>query len=214
MIKDQSVRSLAPSENGKDVSDHGRSEIKSFILLAAVAVILFLIGEAIIAHTAPLENLLLSTQWSVIGAIHGILGSILFISGSIGVYLGYRLLTGRIESSSDLRIASAVTAVVALATVAFGNWLYIGYRQVGMTQDYFLHNFPELHVVFFEFKENIALFTVPLAVAATFILLRYEGQMKDRPWIRTMVFLLLGLVFSFFLAAFGLGAAITKIKPV
>jgi cytochrome bd-type quinol oxidase subunit 1 len=156
----------------------------------------------------------LSTKWSVIGAVHGALGSLIFISGGIGLYLGYRLLTGQLNALRDLQIASGVTALAALATIMFGNWLYIGYRQPGMIQDYFLDKAPELHLIFFEFKENIALFTVPLAVAACFILARYGPELKQHLWLRTVIFLLLGLVFLFFLIAFGLGAAITKIKPV
>ncbi len=215
MIKDESIGPTAPAATPiPERAELERKDYRPFLALAIVCGILLLLGDTIIAHTAPLENLLFTTEWSGIGTIHGILGSILFISGSISLYLGYRLLTGRTESTGDLRIASLVTAIAAFATVVLGNWIYIGYRQEGMVQDFFLQNSPELHLIFFEFKENIALFTVPLATAATFILFRYGDELSERPWIRTVVFLLLGLVFMFFLVAFGLGAAITKVKPV
>ncbi len=214
MIKDEAVRMAVPAEPVPHNSERRRAQAKPFIVLAAVAGILFLILDSIIAHTAPLDNLLLSTKWSALGTLHGVVGSVLFISGSISLYLGYRLLTGQGEASADLKIATVVTAVAAFITIVLGNWIYIGYRQPGMIQDYFLSTNPELHLIFFEFKENMALFTVPLAVPAAFILLRYGDQLSERPWLRTLVFLLLALVFLFFLITFGLGAAVTKIKPI
>lgn len=214
MIKDESIGPAAPTKPIPHDVEPERTNLKPFLALAIVCGVLLLLGDTIVAHTAPLENLLLSTEWSAVGAIHGVLGSTLFISGSISVYLSYRLLMGRTESTGDLKIASLVTTIAAFVTVVVGNWIYIGYRQPGMVQDYFLQNTPELHLIFFEFKENIALFTVPLATAATFILFRYGDELSERPWIRTVVFLLLALVFMFFLVAFGLGAAITKVRPV
>jgi hypothetical protein len=97
--------------------------LKPFVILAVVAGVLFFIAEAIMAHTAPLEKLFATTSWSVIGAIHGTLGSILFISGGISVYLGYRVLRGRVDASGDLLIASLVSAGTALITIIFGNWI-------------------------------------------------------------------------------------------
>lgn len=214
MIKDESIRASTPVEPAARRSVFPGAEAKPFIVLVVVIAVLILIAEFIVAHTAPLENLFLSTKWSVVGAIHGSLGSIIFISGGIAVYLGYRLLTGQLESLHDLRTATLVTTLAALATIFFGNWIYIGYRMPGMIQDYFLEHTPELHLIFFEFKENIALFTIPLGVAATFILYRYGDELRAHSWLRTMVFILLALVFLFFLVTFGLGAAITKIKPV
>lgn len=212
MLKDESVHPATPT--GVTQESESKQYHKPFIVLAIVAAVLFFIAEAIVAHTAPLEKLFATTQWSTLGAVHGALGSILFISGGISVYLGYRLLRGHTETASDLTIASLVTTGVALVTIIFGNWIYIGYRMPGMIQDYFLENSPELHLIFFEFKENIALYTVPLAVAATFILWRYRDDLQERVWIRTLIFILLGLTFLFFLFAFALGAAVTKIKPL
>lgn len=214
MIKPESVPSSTAPQVGSNSSSTSPVQVKPFIVLVIVAGVLFFITEAVLAHTAPLEKLFATTEWSTLGAIHGTLGSILFISGGISLYLGYRLLRGRAEASGDLIIASLVTAGAALVTIIFGNWVYIGYRATGMVQDYFLQNMPELHLIFFEFKENIALFTVPLAVAASYILIRYRDELQERLWIRTLIFMLLALVFLFFLFAFGLGAAITKVKPL
>jgi hypothetical protein len=213
-MQDERVQPFTPSESIPRPPLRADREARPFLILAAFVVALLLIGDAIIAHTAPLEHLLQTTQWSTTGAIHGMLGSTIFIAGSVALYLGYRLMTGRLESLRDLKTATVLTTLAAAATVIFGNWLYVGYRQPGMTQDYFLQNAPELHTIFFEFKEDIALFTIPLGAAAAFILYRYDADLCRHPWLRTVVLLLLALVFLFFLIAFALGAAITRVKPV
>ena len=76
----------------------------------------------------------------------------------------------------------------------------------------FLNTSPAVHKIFFEFKEYIALFALPLAVAAAFILLYYNTDVLRRPWLRYSVAVLLGLVFFTVMVAFGLGAAITKLQ--
>jgi len=63
---------------------------------------------------------------------------------------------------------------------------------------------PEVHKVFFEFKEFTALFTLPLSVAAAFILWRYGRQILERNWTRTSVAILIALHFFYFVLAFGL----------
>jgi len=41
---------------------------------------------------------------------------------------------------------------------------------------------------------------------------RYGNQVLDRPWLRYSVAILLGLSFFYLVVAFGLGAAVTKLK--
>jgi len=80
-------------------------------------------------------------------------------------------------------------------------------------RSYFVKNMPEVHKIFFEFKEFGALFTLPLAVCAAFILWRYGVQTLERPWLRYSVAVLMGLAFFYLVVAFGLGAAVTKLRP-
>ena len=56
-------------------------------------------------------------------------------------------------------------------------------------------------------------FTLPLAVCAAFILWRYGVQTLERPWLRYSVAVLMGLAFFYLVVAFGLGAAVTKLRP-
>lgn len=214
MIKQESVTQHAPAEAQSQQLPKPDADTRPFVILIAVASVLILVAEFIFARTAPIELLVETTQWSAIGTMHGVAGGAIFLTSSISLYLGYRLLIGEIESFRDLQVVTSATAVTSFLTIVLGNWLYIGYRAPGMVQDYFLQTTPVLHVMFFEFKEIIALFTFPLAAAAAFILVRYGDELLHRPWLRTMVFLLVALVFVFFLITFGLGALITRIKPV
>jgi hypothetical protein len=50
-------------------------------------------------------------------------------------------------------------------------------------------------------------------VVAAFILWRYGAQVLDRPWLRYTVAVLMGLAFFYLVIAFGLGAAVTKLRP-
>ncbi len=212
MIKQESVQ--APTELKPQPIAKPDAETRPFIILIAVASVMVLIAEFIVARTAPIELLIETTQWSAIGTMHGIAGGAIFLTSSISLYLSYRLLVGETGSLRDLQVITAATAVAALLTIMLGNWIYVGYRAPGMVQDYFEQTQPAVHYTFFEFKEIIALFTFPLAAAAAFILYRYGESLIHRPWLRTIVFLMVALVFVFFLIAFGLGALITRIKPV
>jgi hypothetical protein len=69
-----------------------------------------------------------------------------------------------------------------------------------------------VHKVFFEFKEYIALFALPAAVAAAFVIWYYREDLLRRPWLRYTAASMLWLCFFCVLAAFVLGAAITKLQ--
>ena len=50
-----------------------------------------------------------------------------------------------------------------------------------------MENNPEIHEVFFEFKEFIALFPIPLAVATTYVIWRYGDELIENKALRTWV---------------------------
>lgn len=58
------------------------------------------------------------------------------------------------------------------------------------------------------------MFTLPLAVCTAYLFWRYGEQLASRRDLRTTVAVLLLVLCFYFLVAFGLGAAITKLKPV
>lgn len=182
--------------------------------LWVVVFVLGLIGLTIVLMTAPAGELLGESAGAVRGALHGTAAGLFMVTATIGLFQGYRLFAGQARSVAELQVGSVVNATLSFLTILLGNWVYIPYRAPGGPRSYFLEHAPEIHKVFFEFKEFAALFTLPFAVAASFILVRYAGVAFRRRDLSTLVAVLLALVFFYFLVAFGLGAAVTKLKAV
>lgn len=136
------------------------------------------------------------------------------VTATIGLFQGYRLLTGTIRHSAQLEFGGVVNVFLAFLTILFGNRIYIYYRAAQGPRTYFLENAPEIHKIFFEFKEFAALFTLPLAVAAAYLFLTYRDQLLRSKNLRILAAILLALTFFYFLVAFGLGAAITKLRAI
>ena len=182
--------------------------------LWVVVLFLGLIGLTVVVLTAPLEPLLGESASAVHGAVHGTAASLFMVTATVGLFQGYRLFAGQARSIAELQVGSVVNATLALLTVISGNWIYIPYRASGGPRSYFLEHAPAVHKIFFEFKEFAALFTLPLAVAAAYILVRYGPEVLRRRDLSTLVAVLLALVFFYFVVTFGLGAAVTKLKSV
>lgn len=179
-----------------------------------VVLVLGLIGFTIVLMTAPAGELLGESAEAVRGALHGTTAGLFMVTATVGLFQGYRLFAGHARSVAELQVGSVVNTTLAFLTILLGNWVYIPYRAPGGPRSYFLEHAPEVHKVFFEFKEFAALFTLPLAAAASFILIYYAGTAIRRRDLSTLVAVLLALVFFYFLVAFGLGAAVTKLKSV
>lgn len=194
-----------------DTTDTREASTRS--LLAAVgALIVSAFGFTL--ATAPFTKLMGAGAGAVAAAYHGLAAFLFLFVGVIGLYLAWRLMTGRIRAFADLQLLAAVSATFSLIAIVFGNWLYIYYRAPvpDSPRSYFVKNMPEVHKIFFEFKEFAALYTLPLTVTAAFILWRYGAQILHRPWLRYTVAMLLGLSFFYLVVAFGLGAAVTKLR--
>lgn len=176
--------------------------------------ILGLIGLTLVLLTAPGDTLLGPGAGAIRGALHGTCAGLFMVTSTIGLFQAYRIFTGDIGHLAELQIGSVVNAAMALLTILSGNWIYIPYRASGGPRSYFLQIAPEVHQIFFEFKEFAALFTVPLAVVTADLLLRYGRDLHERREVSTVMSVLLVLGFFYFVVAFGLGAAITKLKSV
>lgn len=181
----------------------------AYVLAAAVGVV------ALIALlTTPVASLLGDSRYAIPSALHGVSAIVFVIIATVSAYLGHRLYTGRLEQLHDLRILASLNAFFSLITILFGNWIYIYYRAQGGPRSYFLETNPVIHQIFFEFKEFIALFTLPLTVAAAFVLLRHGDELAKHTRLRQAVGALLALSWLYLMLAFGLGAAITKLRGV
>jgi hypothetical protein len=180
-----------------------------------VLVVALLVGTALVlvAATAPFEALLGAGAGAIPAAFHGLAAFLYLFVGTIGLYLAWRLLTGRIRAFADLQLLATVSATLSFLAILFGNWLYISYRAKEGPRTYFKATMPVVHGIFFEFKEFMALFTLPLTVVAAFVLWYYGVQVLDRRWMRYTVAIVLALSFFYLVVAFGLGAAVTKLRP-
>ena len=199
----------------KDKGDFMERDEASTASLALVVGLLIGVAATVVLATAPFTTLLGKTHAALASGFHGLAAFLYLIVGTIGLYLGWRLFTGRIRAFADLQLLATVSATLSLIAIMFGNWLYIFYRakDPSSPRSWFLANMPEVHRIFFEFKEFTALFTLPLTVAGAFILWYYGAEVLDRKWMRYTVAVLLALSFFYLVVAFGLGAAVTKLRP-
>ncbi|MBI3320898.1 MAG: hypothetical protein HYZ91_01370 [Candidatus Omnitrophica bacterium] len=191
-----------------------QTDVASARSLWAVVIVLGLIGLGMVVFTAPLDKLLGPGNDAIRGAVHGMCAGLFMITATVGLFQGYRIFAGQAWNIAELQMGSVINAMMALMTIISGNWIYIPYRASTGPRSYFLQLAPALHQVFFEFKEFAALFTFPLAVVAAYLLVRYGAEVYRRRGLSTIVAVLLALVFFYFVVAFGLGAAITKMKSV
>jgi len=201
------------SSEGSIENKLGRADPSPLVAIVTwVAVTLFLVLVALL--TAPLNLLFGGNQLAVIGGVHGLLATLGVLAGTVAAYLGYRLFTGKLRAFSDLKILSVVSTFIAAATIIFGNWIYIAYRAPGGPRTFFLENSPEIHEIFFEFKEFIALFPLPLAVATTYIIWRYGDRLIEDKSLRTWVGIVIAVAWGGLMIAYVLGAGITKLRSV
>ena len=188
-----------------------KSSRETIIGILAVMVI---VAGGILFVSSPMDRLLGESAYSIRSAFHGLFAGIFMITVTIGLYQASRLWAGREINIRELEIGSAINAVACFLTILLGNWIYIPYRSASGPKTHFLKTSPEIHKIFFEFKEFTALFTLPLAVAAAYLIYRYGEKLTTNRQLREMTALLLVLTFFYFVVAFGLGAAITKLKSV
>ncbi len=198
--------------NGDENLEREEASTASLVLVVGL---LIGVAAAVVLATAPFTALIGQSQAALAAGLHGLSAFLYLVVGTIGLYLGWRLFARRIRAFDDLQLLATVSATLSLIAIGFGNWLYIFYRakDPSSPRSWFLANMPEVHKIFFEFKEFTALFTLPLTVAAAFILWYYGTQVLDRKWLRYTVAILLALSFFYLVIAFGLGAAVTKLRP-
>lgn len=191
-----------------------KPERSSKTTIIAILAVMAAVAGAILLISSPMERLLGDSAYGLHSAFHGLFAGILMVTMTVGLYQAFRLWSGISLNIRELEVGSTVNAVMCFLTIMFGNWIYIPYRAGGGPRTHFLQTSPEIHKIFFEFKEFTALFTLPLAVAAAFIIWKYSERLNTDARLREIVALLLVLAFFYFVVAFGLGAAITKLKSV
>lgn len=195
-----------------ELTSSEKSSLKNAVIAAWVILTVFL--GFVLGFSAPWEDLMGESPFASIATIHGMFATLGVIAGSATGYLGWRLLLGHLKAYRDLRILATVSSVFAFLAILTGNWIYIAYRGPGGPREFFINNFPEIHEIFFEFKEFIALFPLPIAVAATFILWKYKDSLPVDEKLRNAVGVMIAVAWTILMIAFVLGAAITKLMSV
>jgi hypothetical protein len=191
-----------------------REKIPLKNIVIATWVILTVFLGFVLGFSAPWEDLMGDSPFASIATIHGMIATLGVIIGSAAGYLGWRLLLGHLKAYRDLRILATISSVLAVLIAVSGNMIYIAYRGEGGPREFFKGNFPEIHEIFFEFKEFIGLFPLPIAVAATFILWKYRNSLPVNENIRNAVGVMIAVAWTVLMIAFVLGAAITKLMGV
>ena len=181
-----------------------------------LGVLSLMVGVAggVLIVSAPAQQLLGESVYGIRSAFHGLFAGVFMITVTIGLYQAFRLWSPATLNVREIEVGSLLNAFACFMTILMGNWVYIPYRAPGGPKSHFLANVPEIHKIFFEFKEFAALFTLPLAITAAYLICRYGERLNSNRQLREMTALLLVLTFFYFVVAFGLGAAITKLKSV
>lgn len=149
--------------------------------------------------------------WHRLAAWHGLFAFILLVSF---VWSFEAILNLNPASLRRLKIGTLLMPIVSFLTIFLGTWLYIGYRSPDNARAWLLKNAPLVHKFGMEFKEFIAIFSLPLAVVAAYIVWTFGEDLIERRWARNAVFVCVLLAFLCTMTAFGLGALITKTKAV
>lgn len=202
-----------PTEDEGDEEDEGLAGRADWTLAYALAAAVGVVSILALA-TAPVAALLGESRYAIPSALHGVAASVYLIVGTVSAYLAWLIYSGRLAAYRDLRVLAALNAFFSLVTILLGNWIYAYYRESGGPRAYFLEANPAVHEIFFEFKEFVALFTLPLSAAAAFILWTRRRGLAGERELREGVAAMLLLAWAFLMLAFGLGAAITKLRSV
>ncbi len=191
-----------------------KTEKSSRLVIVDSLIVMVAIAAGILWVSSPTQRLLGESAYSIRSAFHGLFAGIFMVTATIGLYQVLRLWSGISLNIRELELGSIVNALACFLTIALGNWLYIPYRAPSGPRSHFLASIPEIHEIFFEFKEFTALFTFPLAIAASYLICLYGERLNTNKPLRETTALLLLLNFFYFMVAFGLGAAITKLKSI
>lgn len=184
--------------------------------ILTVFAVLTLFPILIILCTAPVSSLLGNKISTIYATLHGLVSFIFIIVGTIALYIAWLLVNNRWKSIADLQLISFVMATSSFLTIVLGNLIYIFYRAPTpeSPRSWLMLNAPEVHEIFFEFKEFVSIFTFPFSVAAVYILFTFSNRVIENKWLRVVVSGLFSLTYLYLLIAFGLGAAVTKIRPI
>lgn len=168
----------------------------------------------------PFVNLLHPSAWQRwMGTIHGF-GSILAMVVMVYAgHLSFPLLRGAAKLLPQMRTLAFWSSILSFLAIATGNWAYMRYRagiEFGGARAWLKENSPLGQYVLMEYHEFSVLFTLPLAIAATWILWRYGDSILEkhnRPVLTATCLALMALMF-FSMGGMVTGLGVAKIHAL
>ncbi|MEK6967472.1 MAG: hypothetical protein AABX51_02470 [Nanoarchaeota archaeon] len=146
--------------------------------------------------------------------VHGFLGTV-FLMAFAGAFAELVEITN--SGIKRLKIGVTLMAASIIITALLGDLVYTVYRApvpesarsvilAGPT--------PWVHTVLMELKEHIAHFVPLLLIAVAFMVFYYDKDLLEKKELRYLTTALLVFAMLITLLVFGLGAYITKVKPI
>jgi hypothetical protein len=168
----------------------------------------------------PFVNLLHPSSWQrSVGTIHGVGAMLALVVMTYVGHLAFPLLRGSAKILPQVRTLSFWAAILSFLAIATGNLAYMRYRaglEYGGARAWLKENSPLGQYVLMEYHEFSVLFTLPLAVAAAWILWRYGDSILEkqhRPVLTATCLALMGLMF-FSIGGMVSGLGVAKIHAL
>lgn len=150
----------------------------------------------------PFVNLLHPSPWQRwFGTIHGFGAMLAMVVMSYTGHLAFPLLRGSSKILPQMRTLAFWSSILSFLAIATGNLAYMRYRagiEFGGARAWLKENSPLGQYVLMEYHEFTVLFTLPLAVACTWILWLYGDQIlsnKHRPILTLTAVALMAIMF-------------------
>ncbi|WP_408008312.1 hypothetical protein ACJROX_27190 [Pseudalkalibacillus sp. A8] len=160
----------------------------------------------------PLVHLLSDSSYRWAATLHGLASVMTMIASFVTVHLITMLLKGNKEIVHSVTIWVWVTNVLILLAIIFGNWLYIGYRAPDNVQQWLQFHEPAMHFIVMEFKEFVALGSLPFGVIGG-MLLQFYRRMEDKQLAGLIAFFIYASWLCLLLS-FVTGLGLTLVKSV
>ncbi|HSF74894.1 MAG TPA: hypothetical protein VLA84_13940 [Microcoleus sp.] len=168
----------------------------------------------------PLVNLLHPSPWHRwMGTIHGMSAMLALVVMVYTGHLAFPLLRGAGKILPQMRTLAFWSTLLSFLAIATGNWAYMRYRagmDFGGARAWLKENSPLGQYVLMEDHEFSVLFTLPLAIACTWILWTYGDailEKQNRPVLTATCVALMALMF-FSMGGMVSGIGVAKIHAL
>ena len=166
----------------------------------------------------PIVNLLHPSPWQrTMGVVHGFASLLAVLIIAYVGHLAFPLLRGVKKILPQLRTLTFWSSIISFLAIASGNWAYMRYRASdGGARAWLRENTPLVHYLFMEYHEFTVLFTLPLAVASTWVLWKYGDSIlekQNRPVLIATCIALMAIMF-FALGGFISGLNVARVHSL